>query len=96
VKRLLIVGLLLLAGCATDPCSSAYRVVIPVLDAAPLNIACYNGQVKTVCTVKLEQDDRKITRELKAACIAVGGSFKDCQAQPSNNMNTLSTDQETR
>jgi hypothetical protein len=38
----------------------------------------------------LEADDMQVKRELKAACLAAGGSPGDCQAQPAHNLNTLS------
>lgn len=91
MKWIAIALLMLLAGCATNPCDSAYRVVMPILEAAPVPIACYDGIVKTTCVILLDEDHRRVVRELKSACLAFGGSMESCQAQPATNVNTLST-----
>ncbi len=82
-KRLLLLALTagVLSSCAQAPCKSPYQVTIPTLQAAPVPLACLQGIQATNCLLVLEQDWKRVVRELKAACIAAGGSFEDCQAQ---------------
>ncbi len=82
-KRLLwlILPVALLSGCATGPCKSPYQVTVPTLQAAPVPLACLQGSQETKCLLLLEEDWRRVVRELKAACLAAGGAHDDCQAQ---------------
>lgn len=79
-------GLLLLPaaaltfGCARVAGPSSYRVTMPVLQAKPGAVACRHDGLIDTCTVLLTRDYEALVRELKAACLALGGSPKDCQA----------------
>ncbi len=77
----LILPVALLSGCKTGPCKSPYQVTVPTLQAAPVPLECLQGIQETNCLLVLEQDWKRVVLELKAACIAAGGSFEDCQAQ---------------
>ncbi len=79
----------LLCSCAQAPCKSPYQVTVPTLQAAPVPLACLQGIQATNCLLVLEQDWRRVVRELKAACLATGGERDYCQAQAVE-VNTLS------
>ncbi len=81
-KRLLWLVLMagLLSACGTAPCKSPYQVTVPTLQAAPVPLECLQGIRATNCLLLLEEDWRRVVREMKAACLAVGGEAKDCQA----------------
>ncbi len=69
----------LLWGCALTPRPSPYQVLIPTLQAQPREIPC-NAPEATTCLVLRKDDWQKVIRELKAACLALGGSKEKCQA----------------
>ncbi len=66
-----------ISACATAPQPSPYRVQIPTLTARPIEydvgagewIRCYR-----------RDDALAIVIELKAACLALGGTDDDCQS----------------
>lgn len=58
------------------PPQSAYRVRLPILTAKPAIVDQDGG--RTVCL--LFSDYAAIVRELKAACLALGGTREECQA----------------
>lgn len=91
-KQLLwaILTVAVLYGCKTAPYQSQYQAVVPVLEAAPLPLRCSQGLTETRCLLLLEEDYRKVVRELKTACLALGGSTDACQTKRSNEINTLS------
>lgn len=68
----------LIFGCVRVPVNSAYRVQMPILDAKPERANCLFGGSELSCILLLEDDYKRIVRELKACCIATGGSDSDC------------------
>lgn len=66
-------------GCAKVAGPSSYRVQIPVLQAKPGAVTCRHDGILEPCTVLLSRDYEALVRELKSACLALGGSDKDCQ-----------------
>ncbi|MGH2368517.1 MAG: hypothetical protein ACRDI2_09965 [Chloroflexota bacterium] len=68
-------------GCATTPGGSSYRVTMPVLSAQPGEGTCRHRDALESCTFLLTRDYQAIVRELKAACLALGGSPEECQAE---------------
>lgn len=70
-----------LSGCAGIRHLPAYEVRIPALTAVPYDLECDadDGSVRQ-CVMLLREDYDAIVRELKAACLALGGSERDCQA----------------
>lgn len=71
----------LASACATGPGISTYRVTIPILQAKPKEATCRHLEILEPCTVLLTRDYQAIVRELKVACLALGGSPKECQAE---------------
>jgi len=77
IKRLLWLILLAeISGCATGPEPSPYRVQIPVLQMIPADYQAEEG-VWLRCYDR--NDALAIVRELKAACLAAGGTNEECQ-----------------
>ncbi len=64
-----------LCACAPAPSPSTYRVIVPELYEAPVEVAC--GEHR--CIVLYKEDYKNIVRELKAACLANGQSKRECQ-----------------
>lgn len=65
----------LLSGCATAPRPSPYRVAIPELQAHPTDY-----QVGAEWYRCYRRDDAiALVQELKAACLATGGTPEACQ-----------------
>ena len=93
-KRLLLLVAMggLLSSCAATPCKSPYQVVVPTLQAAPVPLACLQGIQATHCLLLLEEDWRRVVRELKAACLAAGGDTEYCHTQAIE-INNLSIEQ---
>ena len=91
-RRLLLMILVvaLSYSCAGTPCKSPYRVVIPILEAEPQIVTCRQGLTETRCLLLLEEDHRRVVRELKAACLALGGSAESCRTQLAHSRNNLS------
>jgi hypothetical protein len=77
--RLLLLILLLLGnfGCATARDPSPYRVEIPILQARPTDYQVAEGEW---LRCYLRDDALRLVGELKAACLALGGTPEDCQA----------------
>lgn len=77
----LITGLL--SGCGKELRDSNYKVQIPLLQAVPTPGNCtfskYGDQRR--CIILLEEDFEAIVQELKAACLALGGSPEECQVE---------------
>lgn len=69
------------SGCSQGLRSFTYRVEIPTLRARPLEIGCHLGDHPETCVVVLRDDWLRVVRELKAACLALGGSREECQAE---------------
>lgn len=76
LKRLAILMLLMISGCATAPAPSPYRVTMPVLEARPSDYQMAEGGWYRCFR---REDAQAIVIELKAACLALGGSPEDCQ-----------------
>lgn len=76
--RLCLVAILLLAisGCGTAPGPSPYRVTMPVLEARPSDYQMAEG-IWYRCYRR--EDAQAIVVELKAACLALGGTPEACQ-----------------
>jgi len=64
-------------GCAPTPLPSPYRVNLPTLNAAPLVTPCRTDR-PTQCVVLTQDDYLALVRELKAACLALGGTPDAC------------------
>lgn len=84
---LLAFPMLLLFACATPPSPYQYRVQLPVLEVEPKVSPCdlkdQTGKVvqSRSCITLLDDDYKKILVELKAACLAVGQSAKECRTE---------------
>ena len=78
-KRRLLCGLTvaLLSGCSLTPGPSTYRVTMPVLACEPRRLD-HDGQDLIVLCFS---DWAKTVRELKAACLALGGDRQACGAE---------------
>jgi hypothetical protein len=75
----------LLCGCVTGPGPSSYRVTIPVLEISPRIVDCTiltrdGTPSQRKCLTLLQTDYQGIVRELKAACLALGQTKAECQA----------------
>lgn len=68
-----------ISGCATAPQPSPYRVEMPLLTMAPTDYQIEEG---TWLRCYDRNDALAIIRELKAACLALGGTPEACQAAP--------------
>ena len=82
-KRMLLVGLVavLTYACSLVAAQSAYRVRIPLLQAAPAHVNCVTNEIRGECTLLLRSDYEALVRELKAACLGNGQTVADCQAE---------------
>lgn len=67
----------LLFACSPVPRSSPFQVTIPTLQSPPLEIPCQAPE-PTTCTVVLKSDWEAVIRELKTACLALGGTEERC------------------
>jgi len=78
--RRLLLGILTAAaicGCSQTVAPSHYRVTLPLLHATPSEYV-----VDGVAYRCYQRDDAlTIVRELKAACLALGGTPRDCQTE---------------
>lgn len=72
------VVLVAISGCSQGLPSFAYRVTVPTLKAKPLEIVCHLGDHESACLVVLREDWERVVRELKAACLALGGAPETC------------------
>lgn len=75
--QLAILMLLTISGCGTAPGPSPYRVTMPVLEARPTDYQMAEG-IWYRCYRR--EDAQELVIELKAACLALGGSPEECQA----------------
>ena len=76
----LIAGLA--SGCATALPGTAYRPSIPTLTMMPEMGQCrFESRASRPCVVLAREDWEAIVRELKAACLALGGSPEACQTE---------------
>lgn len=73
-------ALALTFGCSQAVGGSSYRVTIPILEVQPREVSCRINETADLCTVLLTRDLAKIARALKAACLALGGTPAECQA----------------
>ena len=80
VLCLIMVGLF---GCERAVVQSVYRVTIPELEAEPFETPCKLAKFGDWrhCVCYLDVDSDKIITELKAACLALGGSHAQCQTE---------------
>lgn len=69
------------SGCALTLHPWSYRVQIPELRAAPVELGCRVGGTPDICLLVLREDWEALVRELKAACLALGGTPRECQAE---------------
>ncbi len=70
----------LLSSCGTALVTSeSYQVTMPLLQAQPLIEKCEVDVQNTWCATLLLEDYQAIVRELKAACLALGGDVETCQ-----------------
>lgn len=76
LRRLAILSTLAISACATAPQPSAYRVQIPELTARPIDIQGGDGEWLRCYR---RDDALAIVIELKAACLALGGTAEQCQ-----------------
>ena len=72
-----LLALLALCGCVKGQGPSGYQVRIPELQAQPTDYQIGDG-VWVRCY--LRDDAIAIVTELKAACLAAGGTIETCQA----------------
>jgi len=92
---LILTGVLLVCGCATGAASLLYRAKTPELRAAP-SCYSLNLKVRVPCPEKTDEPGRDVgdlivvvywtdwtavIREIRAACIAGGGSATECGAE---------------
>lgn len=75
-RRLGTILLLAISGCATAPGPSPYRVTVPILQERPTDYQMAEG-IWYRCYRREEAIGMVI--ELKAACLALGGSPEECQ-----------------
>jgi hypothetical protein len=66
-----------ICACSHTAGRSPFRVQIPLLTQAPAEYVA--GGVAYRCYVR--EDSVALVRELKAACLALGGSREECQAE---------------
>ena len=74
--RLGAILLLGISGCATAPSPSPYRVTVPILQERPTDYQVAEG-IWYRCYRR--EEAQGIVIELKAACLALGGSPEECQ-----------------
>lgn len=75
-RQLGAILLLAISGCATAPGPSPYRVELPILQARPSDYQMADG-IWYRCYRR--EDAQALVIELKAACLALGGTPEACQ-----------------
>lgn len=80
-RRALLLLLAGVLGCTPTAGKSAYRVLLPRLKADPVSLACVINAMPATCVLLEQEDYRSLVRELKSACLALGQTAKDCQAE---------------
>ena len=84
-RGLLAILMLIVSGCASQGPAYRYTVAMPILTVAPIFHECAirddatGKKEPTECVTLVRSDYRQIVIDLKAACLASGGSEKDCQ-----------------
>ena len=85
---MLLLGLVVVLswGCSLGAGLSSYQVKVPILTLEARTFQCREDRLGQViepreCVALLRSDYEKIVRELKAACLALGGSPEDCQTE---------------
>lgn len=76
--RLGAILLLVSSGCATEPGPSPYRVTVPILAERPTDYQMAEG-IWYRCYRR--EEAQAIVIELKAACLAAGGTPAECQTE---------------
>ena len=77
--------MLIISGCASQGPAYRYRVAMPMMTVAPIYHDCWirddatGKKEPTECVTLVRSDYRQIVIDLKAACLASGGTEKDCQ-----------------
>lgn len=72
--------LIAVAGCAHSQGPSPFRVSMPTI-VTPLTIACRLDGQPEECSILRRRDFEDIVRQLKGACLALGQSKAECQAE---------------
>lgn len=81
-SRLALLVTFTLPACGT-PGAGSYRMTIPILEATPVEGPCrLDDGSQRVCLRVLREDWIALIVELKAACLALGGNERECQAGP--------------
>lgn len=70
----------LISACSPVAGRSPFPVALPTLQALPLEGRCPNDPDNRQCVLLLRDDWRSIVRYSKGACLAMGGSRVECQA----------------
>ena len=85
--RVLLVALLLtVSGCASQGPAYRYKIQIPMMTVSPIYHDCWirddatGKKEPTECVTLVRSDYRQIVIDLKAACLASGGTEQACQA----------------
>lgn len=79
--------MLFVSACATSSSPYRYKVTLPMLEVEPKVSPCHlKDETGTVvpsrpCVTILESDYQALIIELKAACLGVGGSPKECRTE---------------
>jgi len=77
--------MLSVSGCANQAPAYRYTVTMPMMTVAPIYHDCWirddatGKKEPTECVTLVRSDYRQIVIDLKAACLASGGTEKDCQ-----------------
>ena len=58
---------------------TGYRVMVPPLTAAPVARECFLGEKWEPCVLLTRTDYETLIRQLKGACLALGGTDAECQ-----------------
>ena len=82
-RRLLMLTLALLTcGCVGHGPPYRYRAIPPAMTVAPIFHRCdlIEGETRTPeeCVTLLRHDYRELVKEIKAACLAAGGTDGEC------------------
>lgn len=80
---LIVIAIVLLttSGCASMRKRPEYKPSIPVLTLTPRSATCLTESGLVDCVVVATDDFRAVVRELKACCVALGNSEKECRSK---------------
>lgn len=80
---IVLIVLASLTSCALSRAHPQYDVHLPILHAAPLYEPCLlDGMAQSAeCVTVLKEDWFAVVTELKAQCIALGHTLKECDAK---------------